>query len=515
MLDLTGRHGRTPLLIVVLLSVLLTTAATDPPSAVTTGFPADIDPYQPYEPQMVCDPAPKPGVVDFAEVLLRTYPVSGWSGISRNCGVRGRSEHKEGRAFDWAVSATNPEQRAAAESALGALLATDEHGNAHALFRRLGLMYIIWNQQTFSVRDPEAGWRPYRCNPAAAFDDCHMRHVHFSFSPAGAQRKTTWWTAAPQSTAPQTAAVERIAGALKTDTAIAVSRRAFPTAGSAEQVFLADSGSPHNAMVAAVLAGAFHGSVVLTDGSADVRAHLRAEVARLLGDRPRHQVVAVGESDVLPDTLLDDYRDRYTVRRIGGADLYATASSAAELIEDHGQQKTAVVIGESEFADALPMVAVAAANSWPVLFTPSDELHGDTRRFLLDRNIERVHIAGPSSSVSDAVAGQIAALPDMTVERHSGADQYETAVVVAERFFSLPSGYAVASGVDWADAVVGAGYAGQRRHAPVLLTDGDTLPEVAADYITRSRSPDSAGLIFGGTAVVDSAIERQLRQLLQ
>ena len=488
-----------------------------------TGFPAQIDPYAPYEPQTVCDPAPKPGVTDFANLLLQGYPGTGSSGISRACGVRGSSEHKEGRAFDWTVSVSNPKQRAAAENALSILLATDEHGNKHAWFRRFGLMYIIWNRQIFSSTYPEAGWRPYACNPAASYDSCHVNHVHFSFSRDGAQRRTTWWTigdklraaAKNASTKSATVAFERIAGPRQIDTAVAVSKRAFPTKGSAERVFVADAGSPHDAIVASVMAGTFNGAVLLTNGADAVERQVDAEITRLLGSARRSQVTFVGRPDALPEALLDGFRDRYSVGRVAGSDQYATARLAADQVEASSQMRTAVVIGSSGVLDALPMVAVAAANDWPVVFTRSDRLATATRSFLLDHDIEQVHIAGPVSAVSQDVADEIADLADITVERSSGANRYETSVVVAERFFALPSAYAVASGVDWPDAVVGAAYAGERRHAPVLLTDGKTLADPVADYIGRTRTPDSAGIVIGGKALVKPSVALQLRQQLK
>jgi putative cell wall-binding protein len=516
------RRRRYTLLVTALVVATLLVPGSSAAQTVRTQFPKQIDPYQPYDPQTVCDPGPKPGVVDFANMLLQGYPGTGSSGISRDCGVRGRSEHKEGRAFDWAVSATNPAQRAVAESALSILLATDEHGNRHAYFRRFGLMYIIWNRQIFSASNPAAGWRPYACNPAASYDDCHTGHVHFSFSSAGAQRRTTWWTigdrlraraeASPSGKA--TVAFERIAGPHEVDTAIAVSTRAFPTEGSAEQVFLADAGAPHEAMVAAVLAGAFNGAVLVTEGTAAVEPQVDAEVRRLLGPEGLGQVTFVGGPDALPDPLLRAFRNRYTVRRIAGADQFATARLAADEVETSSQMKTAVVIGTSGVLDALPMVAVAAANDWPVVFTEREQLPVSTREFLVSHDIEQVHIAGPPAEVSHAVADEIADLADITVERHHARDRYETAVVVAERFFSLPSAYAVASGTSWSDAVVGAAYAGERRHAPVLLTDGERLADPVVDYIERSRTPGAAGLIIGDTDTVDPAVGRQLRRTL-
>jgi len=171
------------------------------PPMMAHGFPAQIDPYQPYDGQSTCDPTPKPGVVEFSNMLMQTYPATGSSGISRSCGIGGTSEHKEGRAFDWTASVSDPTQRAAADSAINWLLATDEHGNQHAMFRRFGLMYIIWNAQIFSSSQHEAGWRPYPCNAGASHDDCHVRHVHFSFGWPGALRQTSWWTM-PRTTPP-------------------------------------------------------------------------------------------------------------------------------------------------------------------------------------------------------------------------------------------------------------------------------------------------------------------------
>src|SRR4029453_14916409 len=60
--------------------------------------------------------------------------------------------------------------------------ASDGYGNANAIFRRLGLMYVIWNQR---ICDPVC--TAYNgTNP-------HTDHIHFSFSWPGAWRQTTFW----------------------------------------------------------------------------------------------------------------------------------------------------------------------------------------------------------------------------------------------------------------------------------------------------------------------------------
>jgi hypothetical protein len=173
---------------------------------INTGFPAEIDPYQPSDSQDTCDPAAKPGVTYFKDLLLAAYPKVTW-GIDRSCSADWPSEHIEGRALDWGVNITNPQQAAAAEDVIAKLLATDEHGNRHALFRRFGLMYIIWNDRiitsTAMKANPSANlddlWADYRqCTPGVSSPNvCHTNHMHFSFSWAGANMQTTWWTLGP------------------------------------------------------------------------------------------------------------------------------------------------------------------------------------------------------------------------------------------------------------------------------------------------------------------------------
>ena len=146
-----------------------------------------IDPYARYDPQRTCDPAGKPGMLGLRDLLLRAYPGTRSLGVSRTCTARGVSEHKEGRAFDWGVNVGVPAERAAADTVLRQLLATDSAGNRHALARRLGVMYMIWNRQIWSAYSAGSGWRPYSgASP-------HTDHVHISLSWDGAMGRTSFW----------------------------------------------------------------------------------------------------------------------------------------------------------------------------------------------------------------------------------------------------------------------------------------------------------------------------------
>jgi hypothetical protein len=151
-------------------------------------FGAAIDGYQPYDGQDTCDETEKPGVADFQNLVHPAYPGTGRGYIVRPCEVGDRSEHKEGRAWDWPVSAFT--QAHHANDLLNWLLATDQHGNRHALARRFGIMYIIWDRRIWKSYEANQGWQPYSCSGVT---DCHQDHVHVSFSWAGALRRTSWW----------------------------------------------------------------------------------------------------------------------------------------------------------------------------------------------------------------------------------------------------------------------------------------------------------------------------------
>ena len=158
----------------------------------TPSFGSSIDGYTSYVGQSSCSGSSKPGVTAFKDLVLATYPCTSSGGIVRGCSVGGKSEHKEGRAWDWMIQVGHP----AAAALLGWLLKTDAHGNPHAMARRLGIMYIVWNKQMWRAYKASSGWLPYTgSNP-------HTDHVHFSFSWDGAKKQTSFWTA-PQTCTPK------------------------------------------------------------------------------------------------------------------------------------------------------------------------------------------------------------------------------------------------------------------------------------------------------------------------
>lgn len=159
------------------------------PKPPSKSLPSALDIAEPYVGQSTCDPTAKPGVVAFGELLTKYYAsvVKTSYGISRNCNS-GVTEHSEGRALDWMISAGNPTQKAVADSVAQWLTAPDAQGRPGAMARRFGIMYIIWNRKMWRAYDPARGWAPYTGSVP------HTDHIHFSFSWDGAYQRTSWWT---------------------------------------------------------------------------------------------------------------------------------------------------------------------------------------------------------------------------------------------------------------------------------------------------------------------------------
>jgi hypothetical protein len=170
-------------------------AAAKKVPATPTGLPTAIEPLSRYVPQTDCDPSTKKGANLLGRLLTQTYPNTTYGG-GRACTDHPPSEHYDGRAVDWMNSVRNSTQRAQANAVLTWLFAKDTKGNAYAKARRLGVMYIIWNNKIWGSYSRT--WSPYNnCakTPQSSMDTtCHRDHMHISLSWEGGLGRTSFWT---------------------------------------------------------------------------------------------------------------------------------------------------------------------------------------------------------------------------------------------------------------------------------------------------------------------------------
>jgi hypothetical protein len=177
-----------------LTTLALLAALTMAPAAHADEAPP-IEDYASYEPQTTCHPKPRAGTKVLAE-WLKSELGGGGGATGRACGGSA-SEHKDGRAIDWTLDATKKADRKIAKAFLKAVFAADEEGNADALARRMGIMYVIWNDHMYAAWDQFEA-EDYLSSGCKSKKKCsktlrHRDHVHISLSMKGAKGKTSWY----------------------------------------------------------------------------------------------------------------------------------------------------------------------------------------------------------------------------------------------------------------------------------------------------------------------------------
>lgn len=156
---------------------------------------AELEDFAAYQPEERCSPKAKAGAEYLAGWLVRKYG-----------GARGRigaactdsvSEHQEGRAVDWTNDATTKAGRARVKEFLRDVLAEDHRDRPAATARRMGIMYVIWDDRMWSAWDgfePE----PYLSSSCKKIEKCsktlrHRDHVHVSLSRKGGYGRTSFY----------------------------------------------------------------------------------------------------------------------------------------------------------------------------------------------------------------------------------------------------------------------------------------------------------------------------------
>jgi hypothetical protein len=166
-------------------------------------YPAGISPIvdiQPeYQGQTLCTPSTKVGTRKLMSILVATYGQA-TMGVGRACSTPGVSEHKEGRAIDWMRSVHIAKERKQVEGFIKWATAKDATGMRAVNARRLGIMYMVWDNRIWRAYQPELGWSPYnncltKAMKGGANDTtCHRNHLHISLTWDGAAGLTSFYS---------------------------------------------------------------------------------------------------------------------------------------------------------------------------------------------------------------------------------------------------------------------------------------------------------------------------------
>ncbi len=198
--------------------------------------------------------------------------------------------------------------------------------------------------------------------------------------------------------------VTRVAGQNRYETAAAVSRSVFPA--NTPVVYIATGATFPDALAAGAVAAGAKAPILLV-GSNSLPAATAIELARLDPDT----IIIMGGSSAVSNAVLQQLEGYASnVRRISGADRYATAVNLSASTFGANSVRTVYLATGSAFPDGLSVGPVAGANRAPLLLVPSSSLPDSVAAELKRLDPSQVVIIGGPSAVNESVRTEVRAL---------------------------------------------------------------------------------------------------------
>ncbi len=197
----------------------------------------------------------------------------------------------------------------------------------------------------------------------------------------------------------------------------------------------------------------------------------------------------------------------YTHKERIGSNTIDNAGLSVEVAQKGWPASPYVILTrDDDFADAMTAVPLSKKYDAPILMTATQQLDRKVLQEMRDLQVGTVLIVGGEGAISGQIEQQLLDA-GLKTERIAGSDRYETAVRIAEKLGASETLY-LAYGQGEADALAVSPFAA-RQGSPILLTDQAAFSEITRQKI-EELEPKKI-VILGGTGVVSTAIENQLR----
>jgi ell wall binding domain 2 (CWB2) len=282
----------------------------------------------------------------------------------------------------------------------------------------------------------------------------------------------------------------RVSGSDPAADAAGVASAIFPSSSLETRppaVVLVDKDDWQGAIAAgALVAAPLRAPILLSDGgglpavSSETLDRLKPKGAQLASGA---QAILVGDKPGPPKGL--------KAARIRGSDPYTVAVAIDKFTSvARGKPAGDVVVASGEKSEfSMPAAAWAARSGDPVLFTKKDTLPPQTAAALKQHQKPHIFLLGPTTAVSVAVEKQLAKLGP--VKRIQSIDPVQNAIEFA-KFKKGAFGWGanvpgqnltIANLSRPGDAAAAAGFGGNGIFAPLLLTNGASLPRNLESYL--------------------------------
>lgn len=238
---------------------------------------------------------------------------------------------------------------------------------------------------------------------------------------------------------------------------------------------------------------------LLLTPSGSLSATVANEIKRALPSG--RNVYLLGGTTALSDAVARSVKGLgYNPVRLAGADRYATAVAISKQIAN---PTTIFEATGLSFPAALVAGVAAAKVRGVVVLTADTKMPASTKTYLDERRSTPRVAVGPEATTADPGATSV-----------SGSDKYQTARLLAERYFPEPTVVAMASGVVFADALSGGAHIG-KLGGPLLLSDPGVLPGTVRTYLSAESPAISSMYLYGGPVALSTNVEDETRNLVR
>ena len=288
----------------------------------------------------------------------------------------------------------------------------------------------------------------------------------------------------------------RIDGRARIETAINISKQAY---NKAKTVIVVRHDLFPDSMTASVLAK-LKDAPILLNPTDKLDSRVADEIKRLGAE----EIIIVGGQNSVSEKVREDlkaYDADKNVERIAGADRYGTSEMVAKrVVGITGKKNTGVVASGQVFPDALSVGTFASREGYPILLVKKDSVPSQIQNAIKDLDINKTYIAGGTNTISKSTEAK---LPGV-LERMAGNTRYETSVAIAKSKFGVSKEAFIASGEEFADALVISPVSGKYNRPTLLVSTKEANNGPVRSYVKDSKISKLTAI--GGQRYVPSSI---------
>jgi len=301
----------------------------------------------------------------------------------------------------------------------------------------------------------------------------------------------------------RTIVTERLFGPNRFATAESVSQR-YLSAGAFRDVVIVNGSNFPDALGAGPIASRAGGPLLMVTQNS-IPAETAAELDRI---NPR-TITIVGGTGVVSASVEAQlvayvFEGEANVRRIAGANRYATSRAIVEALDAERDITELFVATGRGFPDALAAVPAASYVGGAVLLVDGarSSLDASTAAFINGLDVP-VTLVGGTGVVSAGIQSQLTGL-GVDTARVSGSNRYATAIAIAVEYFPTADSAYLANAFGFADALAIGPWAGNFGF-PVYLTQPNCVTDAVFDDLIVGLF--TRVTLVGGTGVLSSNVE--------